>query len=107
MRYIPHFPGAVRADAPRQPEETFGDSVYQADKAFHGAESGFCAPGRISELEARIAQIPSRPAGCPGSGWTGVRGAQGTAGGVSISEAAGRHTAEPETVVLRRPSEDR
>ena len=41
----PHFLRAVRADALCQPEESaFGDSVYQADKAFHGAESGFCAP---------------------------------------------------------------
>lgn len=47
---------------------------------------------RISELEARIAQIPS-PAGQASA-------AQGTAGGASISEAAGEHTAEPETVVL-------
>ena len=55
---------------------------------------------RISELEARIAQIPS-PAGLAALAAAGqASAAQGTAGGVSISEAAGEHTAEPETVVL-------
>lgn len=55
---------------------------------------------RISELEARIAQIPS-PAELAALAAAGqASAAQGTAGGVSISEAAGEHTAEPETVVL-------
>lgn len=55
---------------------------------------------RISELEARIAQIPS-PAELAALAAAGqASAAQGTAGGASISEAAGEHTAKPETVVL-------
>ena len=55
---------------------------------------------RISELEARIAQIPS-PAELAALAAAGqAPAAQGPAGGAVISEAAGEHTAKPETVVL-------